>query len=181
MVVNKEHDEILMLSVRNGNLEGMSVLFERYHVKLYNFFLRMGMKKAVSQDLTQNLFYRMIKYRGSYKEGNNVKSWIYQIARNLHADHCRQEKINREMLLITDTYPAVMSNEEENYIEEDYEKLDKALLSLPDEQRELIILSRFQGLKYEDISSITSQSVPAIKVAMHRAIKQLRSIYFQQV
>ncbi len=141
----------------------------------------MGMKNAVSQDLTQNLFYRMIKYRSSYKEGNNVKSWIYQIARNLHADHCRQEKINREMLIITDTYPAVMSNEEENYIEEDYEKLDKALLSLPDEQRELIILSRFQRLKYEEISSITNQSVPAIKVAMHRAIKQLRSVYFQQV
>lgn len=141
----------------------------------------MGMKKDVSQDLTQNLFYRMIKYRSSYKEGNSVKSWIYQIARNLHSDYCKQEKKSGDLLIITDTYPSEVSDDQDNYLEEDYKKLDTALLSLSDQQRELIVLSRFQGLKYEEISSITNQSVPAIKVAMHRAIKQLRSVYFQQV
>jgi RNA polymerase sigma factor (sigma-70 family) len=178
--VKKTEDEILMMDIRNGKLEEMAVLYERYHVRLYNFFLKMGLKKDISQDLTQNLFYRMIKYRSSYKEGNSVKSWMYQIARNLHSDYCKQEKKSGELFITTYEYPSVGNNEDDKYSEEDYERLDNALLLLSDEHRELIVLSRFQGLKYEEISSITSLSVPAIKVAVYRAIRKLRCIYFQK-
>jgi RNA polymerase sigma-70 factor (ECF subfamily) len=66
-------------------------------------------------------------------------------------------------------------------MEADFEKLDRALLELSDAQKEIIVLSRYQGLKYSEISAIINQSVPAIKVAMHRAIKQLRSIYMKQI
>ncbi len=52
----------------------------------------MGLKSDTSQDLTQNLFYRMIRYKHTYESGASVKSWIYQIARNLHSDYRRQEK-----------------------------------------------------------------------------------------
>ena len=172
-------DETVMLNVKNGNLAEMSVLFERYHLRLYNFFLKMGLNRESSQDLTQNLFYRIVKYRESYKSGNTVKSWIYQIARNLHADHCRQRKKSDELFMVTETYPGDVTDDT-GYAEEDFEKLDRALTELSDAQRELIVLSRYQGLKYEEISIIIHQSVPAIKVAIHRAIKQLRSIYMKQ-
>jgi RNA polymerase sigma-70 factor (ECF subfamily) len=174
-------DETVMQNVKNGNLAEMSVLFERYHVKLYNFFLKMGLNRDVSQDLTQNLFYRMIKYRQSYKNGNTVKSWIYQIARNLHADYCKKQKNDNELFMVTETYPADLTDETDNFMEDDFERLDWALSKLNDTQKEIIVLSRYQGLKYGEISGIINQSVPAIKVAMHRAIKQLRSIYLKQI
>ena len=60
------------------------------------------------------------------------------------------------------------------------EKLDKALLQLAPAQREIILLSRYQGLKYEEISKILDVSVPSIKVQVLRAIKQLKGIYFNQ-
>ncbi len=179
--MEKTTDEILMLNIRNGNLGGMSELFERYHVRLYNFFLRMGLKKDVSQDLTQNLFYRMIKYRGSYREGEKVRSWIYQIARNLYTDYYNEQRRNDSLVVVTENYPADVAEEAEGFREEDYERLNDALLSLPDEQRELLILSRFQGLKYSEVSEIVNQSVPAIKTGVFRAIKKLRSIYFKRV
>ena len=53
-------------------------------------------------------------------------------------------------------------------------------MTLADPQRELLVLSRYQGLKYEEIASIVNQSVPAIKVAIYRAIQQLRCVYFNQ-
>lgn len=174
-------DEIIMQNVTDGNLSEMSVLFERYNIRLYNFFLKMGMKNDVSQDLTQNLFYRMIKYRESYNEGSSVKSWMYQIARNLHADYRRQQKRSDDLMMITDNYPADVTDEKDGYSPEEYEQLEIAFSSLADHQKEILILSRYQGLKYEEISDITKQSVPAIKVAMHRAIKQLRGIYFKQI
>jgi RNA polymerase sigma factor (sigma-70 family) len=174
-------DEIIMNNVKNGNLAEMSILFERYHIKLYNYFLKMGLDYEISQDLTQNLFYRMIKYRQSYKDGLSVKSWIYQIARNLHMDYRNSQKKSDDLFAKAETLSADVTDEQETYGEEEYEKLGQALLALSDGQRELIVLSKFQGMKYEEISMITDQSVPAIKVAVHRAVKQLRSIYFQKV
>lgn len=174
-------DEIVMLRVKEGNLNEMSVLFERYHRKIYNFFFRLTFNIDVSQDLTQNLFYRMIKYKSSYKSDYSVKSWIYQIARNLHADYCKEEKKSEELFQKADKYQTEVPDEENNYHEDDYQRLDRAISDLNDDQKEIIVLSRYQGLKYEEISAITNQSVPAIKVAMHRAIKQLRGIYFKQI
>jgi RNA polymerase sigma factor (sigma-70 family) len=174
-------DETVMESVKNGNLAEMSVLFERYHLKLYNFFLKMGLKRDISQDLTQNLFYRMIKYRHSYKEGNSFKSWIYQIARNLHTDYCNNQKKTDDLFMLTETYPEEITADTEVYGEDDFERLDRAFSELSSSQKEIIVLSRYQGLKYGEISSIINQSVPAIKVAMHRAIRQLRNIYMKQI
>lgn len=174
-------DEIVMMKVKDGNLAEMSVLFERYSVRLFNFFLKMGLGRETSQDLTQNLFYRMIKYRRSYKTGNPVRAWIYQIARNLYADHCRKQKMDNELFSIAETYSGDLSDETGDFIEEDFERLGKAFSELGDSQKEIIVLSRYQGLKYSEISMIVNQSVPAIKVAMHRAIKQLRNIYMKQI
>ena len=174
-------DEIIMQQVKEGDLAGMSVLFERYHVRLFNFFLKLTMKKDVSQDLTQNLFYRMIKYKHTYKNGYSVKSWIYQMARNLHADYCKQQKKTQESFINIEKYTTEIIDDKETFAEDDYERLERALSTLSDEQKEIVVLSRYQGLKYEEISVITNQSVPAIKVAMHRAIKQLRGVYFKQI
>lgn len=174
-------DEIIMLNVKEGNLSEMSVLFERYHLRLYNFFLKLTSKRDISQDLTQNLFYRMIKYKHTYKSDLSVKSWIYQIARNLHNDYCREQKKSEDLFIYSDIYPSDVVDEKDSYGADDYEKLYDAFKRLSDEQKQIIVLSRYQGLKYEEISAITNQSVPAIKVAVHRAIKRLRGVYFKQI
>lgn len=174
-------DEIIMQHVRDGNLSEMSELFERYHIRLYNFFLKLGLQNDASQDLTQNLFYRIIKYRHTYKNGISVRAWIYQIARNLHNDYRNHAKRSEELLMVTDNYPEGLSDDGGDYSLDEYERLDQAISALPENQREILVLSRYQGLKYEEISAITHQSVAAIKVAMHRAVKQLRGIYFKQI
>ena len=165
-----------MQHVKDGNLREMSELFERYHLRMYNFFLKMTWNKDISNDLTQNLFYRIIKYRTSYKTDYSFKSWIYQMARNLHLDYYNEEKRSGELFQNSGIYPADITYENESYDEEDYLRLEKALMLLTAEQREILILSRYQGLKYEEISAITRQSV-----AVHRAVRQLRGIYFKQV
>jgi len=172
-------DEIIMGRVKDGDLAEMSVLFERYHIRLYNFFLKLTRNKIISQDLTQNLFYRMIRYKSSYKNDLSVKSWMYQMARNLHIDYCKEERRSDELFLKTDSYPVEVTDESTGFHEDDYERLEQAFARLSTSQKELIILSRYQGLKYEEISEIINQSVPAIKVAMHRTIKQLRAEYFK--
>ena len=106
---------------------------------------------------------------------------MYKMARNLHIDYCKEEKRSEELFSKTDTNYVEVIDDNDGFPEEDYERLEYAFAALSNEQKEIIVLSRYQGLKYDEISVIVNQSVPAIKVAMHRAIKQLRGIYFKQI
>jgi RNA polymerase sigma factor (sigma-70 family) len=179
--VTELSDEIIMNRVKNGNLAELSVLFERYHVRLFNYMLKLTFDRTVGQDLTQNLFYRIIKYRHTFKDDHSFIAWVFQLARNVHIDYCRQHK------KFTDKYTSVKEHDENiiaesgAFEEEEFELLDKALSLLSPEQREIIVLRRYQRLKYEEIAAIHNSSVSSVKVQVHRAIKQLRKIYFKLI
>ena len=82
-----------MTIVSEGNLDAMTYIFERYHVRLYNFYYQMVKDVAICEDLTQNVFIKVIRYKHSYKGGKFV-SWIFKIARNLFYDHYQAQKKN---------------------------------------------------------------------------------------
>jgi RNA polymerase sigma factor (sigma-70 family) len=169
-----------MLLVKEGRLSELTVLFDRYHISLYNFFLKLTLNRAVSQDLTQNLFYRVIRYRESFEPGHgSFRSWIYRIARNVHLDHCKQEKNVPGRLSDPEETEQYLVEGPAGYSEEQYQLLDEALARLSPDQREVLVLSRYQGLKYEEIARIRNSSVAAIKVQVFRAIRQLRHFYFK--
>jgi len=178
--VKKLNDEQLMILVKSGELNALSPLFEKYHVKLYNFFLRLTKNRSVSEDLVQSVFRRILSYRKSYNEEHLFKSWMYQIARNAHANHYRDNKIQ-----ISDyddpEHIQVESDSavEEMELESRKKTLYEALNGLQAEQKEIIELSRFQGLKYREIAEITGFSENAVKVKVHRALNKLRKLYFE--
>ncbi len=176
----KKSDEQLMVEVKLGNLDSLAPLFEKYHVKLYNFFLNMTRDRDISEDLTQNVFRRILSYRESYNENWMFRTWMYQIARNVSANH-----YNNQKLLITEYEDIESIGKIETKADIEFEEenkkrtLHEALGKLTKEQQELIELSRFQKMKYKEISEITGSSVPAIKVKIHRAINKLREYYFE--
>jgi RNA polymerase sigma-70 factor (ECF subfamily) len=179
-MVQKHSDEQLMLQVQKGNLDALAPLFEKYHVKLYNFFLRMTQNRETSQDLTQNVFRRILSYRETYNEKWAFRSWMYQIARNVSAQHFKHQK------LLIDDYQETENMEmdarladEEMAQNQKKELLHEALKRLSTEEKELLELSRFQGLKYKEIAQITGNSVAAIKVKVHRAMQKLKTYYFE--
>lgn len=170
-----------MLLVKEGHLSELTALFDRYQVSLYNFFLRLTLDRAASEDLTQNLFYRVIRYRQSYEPSQgSFRSWIYRMARNVHFDFRKQEQKAPGRLTDPEEAEERLADGVTGYTEDQYQRLDEALAQLAPEQREILVLSRYQGLKYEEISRIKDISVAAIKVQVYRAVKQLRTLYFKQ-
>ena len=170
-----------MLLVKEGHLSELTALFDRYQVSLFNFFLRLTADRAASEDLTQNLFYRLIRYRGSYDPTQgSFRSWVYRMARNLHFDFCKKEQKAPGRLGDPGDIEEGLAERTSGYTEDQYQRLDQALALLTPDQREILVLSRYQGLKYEEISRIKEISVAAIKVQVYRAIKQLRTLYFKQ-
>ena len=174
-------DEKIMDKVKDGQLSELTGLFERYHVPLYNFFLKLTLDKNTSEDLTQNLFYRIIRYRQTFNGGvGTFKSWMYQMARNLHADYCKQKQRITEVVKNAGNIPDDVPETESGYNEQDFEKLKIALSGLGPVDRELIVLSRYEGLKYAEIARMKNMSLGSIKVQVHRALKELRILYFKQ-
>ncbi len=173
-------DELIMEAVKSGDLQQVSVLFERYHKRIFNFLARLTMDRELAEDLTQNVFLRMIKYRNSYREGNRFQSWIYQVARNVFSDHYQANK-NRQtgFIDVEKMSDKVMDHEEEAEQDEREKILHRSMALLSEEQRELLVLTRFQHMKYEDVAVIMETSVANIKVKVHRAIAKLREHYFE--
>lgn len=173
-------DEQLMSLVKAGRLDYLNELFSRYSKRIYNYFLKSTLKRADSDDLTQDLFIRVMKYRNSFKEGHSFQFWIFQIARNMVKDHFRKMKIHKDQFNPVEVMPEVKDDNGNGELERE-RKLHLAMKSLPDEKRELLVLSKFQGMKYEQIATMRETSVSNIKVQVHRTIKELRDIYFEMI
>ena len=173
-------DEMIMEAVKNGDLQQASLLFERYHKRIFNFLARMAMDRDLAEDLTQNVFLRMIKYRGSYKEGLKFQSWIYQMARNIFSDHYQANKNKYSNFVdvekISDRLQDPQENEEQKHREH---VLQQSMALLDRDQRELLVLTRFQQMKYDEVATLMGTSVANIKVKVHRAIAKLREHYFE--
>ncbi|HSQ34976.1 MAG TPA: sigma-70 family RNA polymerase sigma factor [Candidatus Binatia bacterium] len=171
-------DEQVMTQVREGRVEMLAILFERYHVRMYNFFLRLTADRPLSEDLTQELFLRILKYRQTYRGESKFSTWMYQIARNLHMDRLRSK---RPEMPIDDLYeetpsPQPCPAEMAERIQE-ADLLARALERLPLRKREVLLLSRFQNLKYVEIAGLFACSVESVKVQVHRSLKELRRHY----
>lgn len=173
-------DELIMEAVKSGNLQLASVLFERYNKRIFNFLARMTLDREVAEDLTQNVFLRMIKYKSSYREGNKFQSWIYQVARNVFSDHYQSVKNKRADFVDVERMGDRMAdNDESERMDEQEKLLERSMSLLNDEQRELLVLTRFQHMKYEEVAVIMNTTVANIKVKVHRAIGKLREHYFE--
>jgi len=169
-------DEDLMKKVKKSNREAAGLLFDRYNKRLYNYFLKQTFDRDVSADLTQNTFLRMLKYKMSYSGERPFKSWIYQIGRNAMNDHFRKKKIYSDY---ADIDTVVDTSHESDEVQEQTRVLYQSLSKLDPEMRELLVLSKFQRMKYEEIGRMLDLSVSNVKIKVHRAIKKLREHYYQ--
>lgn len=163
-----------MLQVRNGVGEMLGLLFERYQVPLFNFYCKLTGDRAMSEDLVQEVFFRILKYRHSYRPETGFRAWMYQIARNARVDHLRRKR--PETSWEPEMSPAVLPGDTAQQKQEAM-LLHSALLELADEKREVLVLSRFQDLKYEEIAQLMGCEVNTVKVRVHRALQELREIF----
>ena len=170
-------DSSLMQAVRDGDLGGLAVLFERHHRPLFNYFVHVNGNRDLSEDLVQDVFFRMLKYRQSYQPDRSFTAWMYQIARNAHVDSIGKRKF--EVALGTKEFSSASMLDENLKRKQEVALLKQAMARLPLEKRELLVLSRYQNLKYEEIASILGCDVGAVKVRVYRAVRALGQIYFE--
>lgn len=171
-------DNELMLQVKSGDIEQIGVLFERYKKPLFGFFYRSTHNPSLCEDLVQNVFLRLMKYRSTFTGSGKFTTWMFGIAHNVFLDNCSKSGRFKGIDEVNEDCFVSDENLTNNIIEDEQIKLlNTALAKLSNEQRELIILSKYQGLKYKEIAEILGCTEGTIKIRMFRALNELKDIY----
>jgi RNA polymerase sigma factor (sigma-70 family) len=169
-------DDALMSRVHDDDVQALGPLYDRHHAALLNFYLRTLGNCAGSEDLVQDVFVRMLKYRRTYRPGSRFRTWMYHIARHARTDYLRKRRGEIEW---DDAYAPLVLPGDPAESGQHQRWLALALQRLPDEKREILVLSCFSGMRYEEIGRLLDCGEGAVKVRVHRAMRELRECFHQ--
>lgn len=175
-------DNALMFKVKEGDLDRMGLLFERHHRALYGFFMQMLKQGDLSKDLVQTVFFKMLKSRHTFTGSGPFVTWMYHIARNVLHDHYRQVKrkgIHADLIDMTEDIAGGSLADERIEKKQELQTLALAMDQLNEKDRELLVLCRFQELRYSEVARLLNITEGAVKVRVFRALNQLRDHYLK--
>jgi RNA polymerase sigma-70 factor, ECF subfamily len=183
-------DGELIEEYRRGRALAFDELVRRYQEPLYGFLYRFTGDSALANDLFQETFLRFIQRLDEYEEDGRFKSWLYQVARNLAMDALRRRQLERG---IFSSPPSAHSDDTEqdsdiqdgiadplsapDVLLENSElgaRLTSAVATLPDDQREVVLLKYQGGLTFREIADITGVSINTVTGRMRYATEKLR-------
>ncbi len=182
-----DNEKALLEKAKNGDLDAFEKLIEGYQKKVFNIVYRMIGNPDDASELTQEVFIRVFRSIGSFKEESQFSTWIYKIATNICLDELRKQKKHKVISL--DEEIKSDDGEMKRQIEDDKPQPDiiaernelkktvrNAILALPDEYRLVIIMRDIKGLSYEEIARITKCPEGTVKSRINRARKALKAI-----
>jgi len=175
-------EQLLIKEVQNGNSVAFTRLVELWHTKIYRFAFRFFADTDDAQDITQKTFIKTYQNVGSLKNPEKFSSWIYRIANNLCLDELK--RAGRRKSTSLEAYmeqsaglKADQANPEAELQNKELgEILQRALLTLPDEQRTVIILKEYEGLKFREISDILEEPENTVKSRLYYGLKSTRRV-----
>jgi RNA polymerase sigma-70 factor (ECF subfamily) len=176
--MSSSSDDLHLLErIRRGDTEGAAELFERYAPALLRFTDRMLSDRASAEEVTQEVFVKVISRAHQYDGRAGVASWLFAIAANACRDRRRRDR--RAPVVPLDAAPeprdraesveaAIASTQRRRAVRE-------ALAGLSEEQREALVLARYHGMPYAEIAQTLGISVGAVKTRIFRAVESLKA------
>ena len=184
--MSERTDEELLADFQQGDAGAFERLLARHRAPLYTFLVRMLGDREKAEDLAQETFLRIVKGAQAWEERARFQSWMYAIARNLCTDRARRDRFRKTESLdqepvegaggtIVDGVPDPGPLPDQAAESERLRPLlQRALLSLPPDQREVFILREQAGLPFREIAAITGANENTVKSRMRYALLGLR-------
>ncbi len=173
----KDEKEIIRRA-KAGDSQAFSLIYQEYGKQIFRFICWRTSDKHLSEDILQEVFLKAWDNIKNYKDRNlPIKAWLYKIARNTVIDYYRVKKplVSLEEISFNLASLATSSLEKAN-IKLEFEKAKKAIDSLPEIQKEVIVLKFIEELTNKEISKILNKSEGAIRIIQYRALKKLKEI-----
>ncbi len=158
-------------------MAAFEALYDRYQKRLFHFILRFARERSLAEDILQETFLRLLKDKKRFRKDSRFSTYLFTIARNLCLDTLKSWE--RKHVFIS----------QENHIEKAADKskgpdkileetemrknIQSAIEALPADQREVLILSKYSGLSYDEIARIVGSTTAAAKQKAYRAMLSL--------
>jgi RNA polymerase sigma factor (sigma-70 family) len=173
--LSERSDEELITAVGQGDHEALGALFQRHHKNVHSLCFRLTGDSATADDLVQEAFIRVLRFGKGFESRAAFSTWLYRITRNVCMDHLESETRNFKR---SERMQSELNHESQPSVPNPrVDSIREALYRLSPEKREVLVLSRYEGMSYKEIALICQTTVGAIKVRAHRAIRELRREY----
>lgn len=175
-------DEELMERLIAGQNSALEELLRRYQGPLFSFAQRLVQSRSAAEDVFQETFLRVYRRRKSFHLGSPFRPWLYQICLNLCRDHHRRVTSRREVELCEENLgldPAPGPQEKAEQAAQARE-VQRAIAQLPQKQREVLILTQYEGLSQREVSEILNIPEGTVKSRKFKAIIALTKILSQK-
>lgn len=179
-----------MLAFKSGDARAFSTLVTRHRGSVFNFILRYTNHRQRAEDLLQETWLKVVRSAAEYQPKARFTTWVFTIARNLCVDSARKENYRK-----TDSLDAPVAGGDDGEgralgeLVQDHDgaspdraahntrlrpMIEKALQSLPDEQREVFLLREYHGIGFKEIAEVTQVNENTVKSRMRYALDGLR-------
>jgi RNA polymerase sigma-70 factor (ECF subfamily) len=184
MATTQIPDALLVKNYIDGDENALSILIKKHQSKIYGFIYSKMPDRDVADDIFQDTFIKVIKTlkSNSYNEEGKFLPWVMRISHNLIVDHYRKNK-KMPMLRETEEFSifSILSdnslNVEGRIITDAIEKdLQKIILELPSDQKEVLEMRIYQDLSFNEIAELTGVSINTALGRMRYALMNLRKI-----
>lgn len=172
--MTEESDEILMARyVQQGDRAAFEAIFRRYADRVLGTFRRGGLDDALAQDMLQQTFLHVHRARNDFRLDGKLRPWLFAIAMNVRREHWRRKSRKPEDQLDLERHREPSVDPGTSSVSD--RLVRRALLELPDNQREVIELHWYEELSFKEIADIVGASHAAVKVRAHRGYEKLRA------
>jgi RNA polymerase sigma-70 factor (ECF subfamily) len=182
MMNNNEDDTPLLDRWFKGDIQGFSLLYERYKNRVFGFLLRMTSDRQLAEDIMQDTFVAALRNRGQFDRKRNFLSWVFGIAHKRAIDYFRHVKVETDH--IDDTGRSVGSSETLPDAALQSSRLSQtvraAVATLDPLQREVFLLREVGDVPFKDIAEIMACPINTALGRMRLALKNIRKVLEEQ-
>ncbi len=148
--------------------------WEAFHAPLHQFIRRRVADEATAEDLLQDVFLKIHQHGSSLKDARRLESWIYQITRNLIIDYYRSRHQTTTSLDTMETLDLPEELPDDDIVSELLPCVQAMVLALPDQDRQALILTEYQGLTQKELGERLGLSFSGAKSRVQRAREKLK-------
>ena len=169
MKLERVADGNIIDRVLEGDTNSFNLLVWQWEKPIYNYIVRLIGDRDEAMDLCQDTFMKAFRELGTLKDRDHFSAWLYRIAHNTCFSKLRKDRGKYYVPIEPETKTTKTSPEKRIDVE-------RALQTLPEDQREVVILKVFNDLKFEEIAAVQGAPVSTVKSRLYMSFEKLRSI-----